>query len=98
MLETILAISVMTVFALLAGFCFGKNRGRVCGYQEGKTETVLDLRRQSLEQGCCVLCGENKLKAETDRIMLLSPTDTIGEEGDCRVEDGTEKANGTQQI
>lgn len=100
MIELLIGISMMTVFALLLGFYFGKSYGRYRGYQEGKTDAILVLRRQSLEQGYCVLCNENRFPTDIDRITVFSSTNNIREECDgcANVQNRTQKTGYTCQI
>ena len=95
MTELSIGISMMTVFALIFGFYWGKRYGRYHGYQEGKTEAILILRQQSLEQGYCVLCNENRSTTTIDRITLFTATNNIRKErDDCGdIENGTQKTS-----
>lgn len=49
--------SLFFLIGLLFGYCCGKHKGVQQGREEGKTETVLDLRQKSLEEGICFLCN-----------------------------------------
>ena len=51
---------ILIVSTLLLGYLWGKHDGRAEGYQRGTVDIPLLLREQSLEQGYCVLCNEQK--------------------------------------
>lgn len=56
----------MTIFfalSIVIFFCaysLGKHYGRQTGIQEGKSSMLLELREQSLLEGCCFFCGARK--------------------------------------
>lgn len=49
---------VVSLIIFLAGYIIGKHRGRKTGYNEAVAIMPLELRRQSLENGSCIICGE----------------------------------------
>jgi len=51
---------IVMVGTLLVGYLWGKHDGRVEGYELGRVELPLLLREQSLEQGYCAFCNEQK--------------------------------------
>lgn len=64
-------MEVSSIFLLLLViFLVGYSAGRRIGLQEGKKEGLalspLELKRQSLERGRCVICGMPKRKGEIE--------------------------------
>ncbi|WP_021170371.1 hypothetical protein SOV_24950 [Sporomusa ovata DSM 2662] len=48
--------------AFLLGYILGKHHGWEKGYQEAAATLPLELRRQSLEEGKCIICAECQAK------------------------------------
>ena len=55
-----LLIVMLMVSILLAGYLWGKHDGRVEGRERAAADLPLLLREQSLEQGYCAICHEQK--------------------------------------
>lgn len=51
--------SGLLCFLLAVAFGWGRRRGRREGVEEGLRSAPLELRREGLEQGTCVLCGRD---------------------------------------
>jgi hypothetical protein len=49
------------VAIFLCAYSIGKQNGRQAGIQQGKSSMLLELREQSLMEGCCILCRARKL-------------------------------------
>jgi hypothetical protein len=56
---TILIIGFGIVI-FLSAYCLGKNQGCKAGIREGRASMLLELREQSLIEGCCFFCGAKK--------------------------------------
>lgn len=53
-------MTILLLAAFLLGFGCGKCHGDKSGYSKGLADAPLILRQESLEQGCCTLCGKVK--------------------------------------
>ncbi|MFO7265396.1 MAG: hypothetical protein FWJ73_03780 [Limnochordales bacterium] len=54
----------VALLALLAGYAWGRRRGRRDGFTEGLRYAPLEMRRASLEKGTCVLCGAGAVQGQ----------------------------------
>ncbi|MCE5286678.1 MAG: hypothetical protein LLG02_12640 [Pelosinus sp.] len=71
----------MTIFLMFFGmiiflcaYCLGKYQGRQAGIREGKASMLLELREQSLIEGCCFFCGTQK-RSISNEIIKQADTD-----------------------
>lgn len=55
-----------TLLGMLAGYAWGRRRGRRDGFLEGLRYAPLEMRKASLEKGGCVLCGASAPDAASD--------------------------------
>ncbi|NPV52621.1 MAG: hypothetical protein HPY71_03750 [Firmicutes bacterium] len=54
---TVEVVVLLAVVAFLAGYIIGHRHGALEGYRVGSIFAPLELRRQSLERGRCIICG-----------------------------------------
>lgn len=55
--EPLITIIVLTFLAFFAGFAGGRRWGKREGFAEGIAYAPLEMRRQTWEDGHCVICG-----------------------------------------
>ncbi|HHV62072.1 MAG TPA: hypothetical protein GXX51_05470 [Firmicutes bacterium] len=54
---TVEVVILLAVVAFLVGYIIGHRHGALEGYRAGSVFAPLELRRQSLERGRCIICG-----------------------------------------
>ncbi len=54
----IIYVIIGSLFVFLVGYVIGKRHGWKCGYNEAEAIAPLEIRRQSLENGKCIICEE----------------------------------------
>jgi hypothetical protein len=57
-MSILLVICGLVIF--ICAYRIGKHQGHAIGFQEGKACMLLELREQSLREGCCLFCNSSK--------------------------------------